>query len=291
MSGKPVVGFIGVGLMGHGMAKNVVEKGFPLLVCAHRKREAVDDLIERGASEVGNVEEMAQQSDIIVLCVTGSPQVEENVARIIASMKPGLIVVDTSTAEPTSTKALTAKMRAAGGELVDAPLSRTPAHAWTGELTSFVSGPADVMAKVRPVIEAYTAAIIDVSETVGDAHALKLVNNLVSLGYVSLWSECFATLGKLDINPSVFREAIRNSGMVCGNFENYAKYVCDGDPNGHKFSLSNGQKDLSYYRRMAEALEADRPISDGALELMTRAIDAGMGEKFIPELVDVLKGN
>ena len=289
MCSKPVIGFVGVGLMGHGMAKNIVEKGFQLLVVAHSKREAIDDLVGRGAREVARVEDMAAEADIIILCVTGSPQVEQNVERIIAAMKPGLIVIDTSTAEPESTKALAARMADAGGALIDAPLSRTPSHAWTGELTTFISAPADVMAKVRPVIETYTAAIIEVSETVGDAHALKLVNNLVSLGYVSLWSECYATLGKLDINPSVFREAIRNSGMVCGNFENYSKYVCDDDPNGHKFTLSNGQKDLSYYQRMAEALGAERPISDGALALMTKANDEGMGEKFIPELVDVLR--
>lgn len=289
MNDKATVGFIGVGLMGHGMAKNIVEKGFNLLVMAHSKRKAVDDLVERGATEVSSVENMAAQADVIVLCVTGSPQVEENVAKIIAAMKPGLIIIDTSTSEPVSTRALAKRLSEAGGAFVDAPLSRTPAHAWTGELTSFVSAPADLMAKIKPVASCYASAIIEVSETVGDAHALKLVNNLVSLGYVSLWSECFATLGRLDIDPSVFREAIRNSGMVCGNFENYAKYVCDGDPNGHKFTLANGQKDLAYYQNMAKNLGAARPVSDGALELMTKAMDAGMGEKFIPELVDVLR--
>ncbi len=289
MEEKPVIGFVGVGLMGHGMAKNVVENGYDLLVTAHRKREAVDDLVKRGAREVENVEAMAAEADIIFLCVTGSPQVEDNVSRIMAVMKPGLIVVDTSTAEPASTRALAEKMNAAGGALVDGPLSRTPAHAWSGELSSFLSGPKDVLAKVRPVVETYTAAIIDVSENVGDAHSMKLVNNLVSLGYVALWSECYATLGKLGVAPGVFREAIRNSGMVCGNFENYSKYICDGDPNGHKFSLSNGHKDMTYYKAMAEQLSADRPMSAATLALLSRAIDADMAERFVPELIDVLK--
>ena len=73
---KERIGFIGVGLMGHGMAKNIVEKGWPLTVLAHRKREAVDDLKARGAEEAASPREIAEESDVVVLCVTGSPQVE-----------------------------------------------------------------------------------------------------------------------------------------------------------------------------------------------------------------------
>ncbi|MBL4645967.1 MAG: 3-hydroxyisobutyrate dehydrogenase [Hyphomicrobiales bacterium] len=289
MSDKLVVGFVGVGLMGWGMAKNLVEKGFSTLVTAHRKREAVDDLVKRGATEVANVEEMAKQADVIVLCVTGSPQVEENIAKIIKVMKPGLTIIDTSTAEPESTIKLAKLMAEHGGSLIDSPLSRTPAHAWEGELTSFVSGPADVLAKVKPIIDTWSGALITVSNTVGDAHALKLVNNLVSLGYAALWSECYATLGKLNVDPSIFREVIRNSGMVCGNFENFSKYVCDGDPNGHKFSLANGHKDLKYYKNMAENMGIERPISGSALAVFDKAIDGGMGDQFLPELIDSMR--
>ena len=103
---KPVIGFIGVGLMGHGMAKNIVEKGYPLVVMAHRNREPVDDLIARGASEVGSPKAMAECCDIIHLCVSGSPQVESNIhgpEGILASARRGLIVVDCSTSDPVST--------------------------------------------------------------------------------------------------------------------------------------------------------------------------------------------
>lgn len=286
---NPTVGFIGVGLMGHGMAKNVVEKGFPLLVTAHRKREAVDDLVTRGAVEVADVAEMAGKADILVLCVTGSPEVEANISIIIKNMKPGTIVIDTSTAEPESTRKLAGKLAAAGGRLVDAPLSRTPAHAWTGELTTFVSGTEADIADIRPLLETWAAAVIPVGGEAGAAHSVKLVNNLVSIGYASLWSECYATLGKLNVDPSIFREIIQNSGMVCGNFENFSKYVCDGDPDGHKFSLSNCQKDIAYYGRMSEDLGTKQVVSASVMELMDESIAQGMGEKFLPELVDAVK--
>lgn len=286
------LGFVGVGLMGWGMAKNAVEKGFSVQVVAHTKREAVDDLVTRGAVEVSSVADMAKSVDCIVLCLTGSPQVEEVISKIIPAMKPGLVVIDTSTAEPESTRKLAIMLADAGGALIDAPLSRTPSHAWDGELTTFVSGPDVLRARVQPVLEAWATAIISVSDQVGAAHSIKLVNNLVAIGYASIWSECYATLRKLNIAPEIFREVIRNSGMLCGNFENFSKYAIDGDPNGHKFSLSNCQKDLTYYARMAEGLQADQPVSGSVLRLLDQSIKQGMGGKFLPELVDsVLKTN
>ena len=286
---NPTVGFIGVGLMGHGMAKNAVEKGFPLLVTAHRKREAVDDLVKRGAQEVLDVATMAQEADIIVLCVTGTPEVEANLAIIMENMKPGMVVIDTSTAEPGSTRELAARMAAAGGRLVDAPLSRTPSHAWDGELTTFVSGSAEDIADIRPLLDTWAAVVIPVGGAAGTAHSVKLVNNLVAIGYASLWSECYATMGKLDVNPATFREVIRASGMHCGNFETFSDYAVDGDPNSHKFSLANCQKDIGYYENMAKDLGATQVVSDDVLELLDEANAAGMGEKFLPELVDAVR--
>ena len=94
------VGFIGVGLMGHGMAKNIVEKGFALTVMGHRNREPVEDLVARGASEATSARKLAETCDVIFLCVTGSPQVEAMIRGadgLIASGREGLIVIDCST--------------------------------------------------------------------------------------------------------------------------------------------------------------------------------------------------
>ncbi|HUL08311.1 MAG TPA: NAD(P)-binding domain-containing protein, partial [Candidatus Acidoferrum sp.] len=77
VAAKTRIGFIGVGLMGHGIAKNIIEKGYPLTVLGHRNRKPVDDLLKRGAAEADSPADLARRSDIIFLCVTGSPQVEE----------------------------------------------------------------------------------------------------------------------------------------------------------------------------------------------------------------------
>src|SRR5215207_2995721 len=99
------VGFVGIGLMGHGMAKNIVEKGHPLTIVAHRNREPVEDLKSRGAKEVASLHDLAAQSDIVVLCVTGSPQVEAILTGPggLASAGKELIVCDCSTSDPSST--------------------------------------------------------------------------------------------------------------------------------------------------------------------------------------------
>jgi hypothetical protein len=288
MTDKPVVGFVGVGLMGWGMAKNVVEKGWPLRVIAHRKREAVDDLVGRGAREVANLDEMAAEAEIIVLCVTGSPEVEATVADIVPCARPGLIIIDTSTSEPDVSARLAEELAGRGVTFVDAPLSRTPQHTWDGEATTFVGGPAEVFEKVRPLLETWASAVIPVGGAVGSAHAIKLVNNLVALGYAAIWSECYALVAKLGIEPGVFREVLSNSGMNCGNFQNFSKYAVDGDPNAHKFTIANGAKDLRYYTRMADRLDAATLMSDGTLQTLKLGLAMGFGERYVPEMVDIV---
>ena len=289
MAEKPVVGFVGVGLMGWGMAKNAVEKGWPLRDIAHRKREAVDDLVERGAREVATLDEMAAEAEIIVLCVTGAPQVQAVVADIVPSARPWLTIIDTSTSEPDVSARLAEELAGRGIAFVDAPLSRTPQHTWDGEATTYVGGPAAVFERIRPLLETWANAVIPVGGAVGSAHAVKLVNNLVALGYAAVWAECYATLERLGIAPGVLREVVTNSGMNCGNFQNFSKYAVEGDPNAHKFSISNACKDLTYYTRMADSLGAATLMSDGALQTLKLGMAMGFGERYLPEMVDIVR--
>ena len=285
---KPVVGFVGVGLMGWGMAKNIVEKGYPLRVIAHRKREAVDDLVGRGAQEVASLAEMAGACDVIVLCVTGSPQVEACIAEIAPAARAGLTILDASTSDPEVTERLAEELGGQGITLLDTPLSRTPTHAWEGELTTFVGGPAELVEKWRPLVSTWASAVIPVGGAVGSAHAMKLINNLVALGYAAIWAECFAMVRKIGADPAVFREVLSNSGMNCGNFQNFAKYPVEGDPEGHKFTIANAFKDLSYYERLATRYQAATLMSDGALQTLKLGMAMGMGERYVPEMSDIV---
>jgi 3-hydroxyisobutyrate dehydrogenase-like beta-hydroxyacid dehydrogenase len=98
------IGFIGAGLMGHGMARNIVEKGYRLAVLAHRNRAPIEDLLARGATEAESPAALARASDVVILCVPSSAEVEECVLAengIMAGAHAGLIVIDCTTAEPT----------------------------------------------------------------------------------------------------------------------------------------------------------------------------------------------
>ena len=110
--------------MGKGMAKNAVEKGHPLTVVAHRKRDAVDDLIQRGATEAASAKELAAKVDVIVLCVTGAPQVEQALRKpdgILAGARKGLTIIDCSTSEPDVTERLHEELAERGITFIDAP--------------------------------------------------------------------------------------------------------------------------------------------------------------------------
>ncbi len=288
MSDNPVVGFVGVGLMGWGLAKNAVENGYPVRVIAHRKREAVEDLVGRGAHEVTSLAEMAGQVDVVVLCVTGAPEVEATVAALVEAARPGLTIIDCSTSEPDVTERLAAELAEREITLFDAPLSRTPAHTWSGEATTYVGGPAELVEKWRPLLSCWANVVIPVGGPVGSAHAIKLINNLVALGYAAIWAECYGMVKKVGADPAVFREVISASGMNCGNFQSFSKYAVEGDPSAHKFSIANAFKDLSYYNRLATKHQAATLMSDGALQTMKLGMAMGFGERFVPEVGDIV---
>ncbi len=288
MSERPVVGFVGVGLMGWGMAKNAVEKGWPVRVVAHRKREAVDDLVARGAVECASIRAMAGDCAVVVLCVTGAPQVEAVTAEIAAGARRGLTIIDSSTSDPETTERLAAELAGHGITLLDAPLSRTPQHTWDGEATTYVGGPAELVEKWRPLLATWASAVIPVNGPVGAAHALKLVNNLVALGYAAIWAECYAMVRKIGADPAVFREIVSNSGMNCGNFQAFSKYAVEGDAEGHRFTIANGFKDLGYYSRLALRHQAATLMSDGALQTLKLGMALGMGERYMPQIGDIV---
>jgi len=151
------IGFIGVGLMGHGMAKNLLAKGHPLTFVAHRNRANLQDLLDGGAREAKSADALAEASDIVFLCVTGSPQVEANVygeRGLLAACRSGTMVVDCSTSEPDSTLRIRADFAAKGVEFVDAPLARTPREAEAGKLNVMVGATDAVLAKRRAAMEA-----------------------------------------------------------------------------------------------------------------------------------------
>jgi 3-hydroxyisobutyrate dehydrogenase-like beta-hydroxyacid dehydrogenase len=282
------VGFIGVGLMGHGMAKNIVEKGFGLLVTAHRNREPVDDLVRRGAREVADARAMAAEADVIVLCVTGSPQVEAVLRGpdgVMAGARKGLIVIDSSTSDPLSTAALKDELSAAGVALVDAPLSRTPKDAEAGTLDCMVGADPATFETVKPILDCFAAKVVHVGP-VGAGHTMKLINNFISIGYAALYCEALAIGAKVGIAPAEFHAVIGGGRMSCGFYDTFMQYVVGRDRNAHRFSIKNAHKDVRYLAKLANESGIANFLGGTVKSYLASAEAMGKGEDYLPMLSD-----
>jgi 3-hydroxyisobutyrate dehydrogenase-like beta-hydroxyacid dehydrogenase len=284
------IGFIGVGFMGHGMAKNLVEKGFPLTILGHRNRAPVDDLVKRGAKEAKSAEEVAKNSDIVFLCVTGSPEVEL-LTRGPNGLKAGahkdLIVVDCSTSDPNSTMALAAELKSLGVAFCDAPLGGTPAQAEEGKLSAMVGCDAHVWARLEPAIAAWAAKSVRLGP-VGDGHKMKLIMNFIAMGYGSIYSEALALGQKVGLTPRVIDSVMRGSRMDCGFYQTFFSYVLDRNRDAHKFTLRNAHKDMRYLAAMATTAGVANPMGGAVKNYFALAEAAGQGDLYVPMLSDVV---
>lgn len=285
---KETIGFIGLGLMGHGMAKNIIEKGYALTVTAHRNRKPVDELVDRGAIEVASPKEVAERSSIVFICVTGSPEVEAVIRGengLGKGLKSGSCVVDCSTADPTSTVRLAGELAAIGVDFADAPLSRTPKEAWEGTLDTMVGATDAVFERIRPVLDTWAGKIVHIGG-VGDGHRMKLLNNFVSLGYAAIYAEALALAQKVGISPKRFDSVIRGGRMDCGFYQTFMGHTIEGNREAHKFTLANAFKDLTYLESMADAAGLVNPVGNAAKNSFAAAVAGGGNgpEDYVPHL-------
>ena len=283
------IGFIGIGMMGHGMAKNLLAKGFPLTFKVNRNRDNLADLIAAGAKEAKTNVECAQAADIVFICVTGSPQVEQIVygpQGLLEGGRSGLIVVDTSTAEPSSSTRIRNDLATKGIKLVDAPLARTPKEAEEGRLNTMVGADADDFKTLEPVLKAFCENIFHVGPP-GHGHVLKLVNNMMAMTFAAATAEAFAVAAKSGLDLNRLYEVISAGGVNCGIFQMMAtKTLKEGDVTGFKFGISNAQKDLRYYTHLAEMLPVASLMGEATHQSLIQASNAGFGDKLIASLFE-----
>jgi len=286
---KPRIGFIGLGLMGHGIARNLLAKGFPLTVRVHRNRKPLADIVAAGAREVATNAEVARQSDIVFLCVTGTPQVEAVVYGgdgLLEAAREGLIVVDTSTAEPASTAAIRRDFGAKRAEFVDAPLARTPKEAEEGRLNIMVGAEDPVFERLKPVLAAFCENIIHAGPP-GHGHTLKLINNFMAMSIATSTAEAVATAAKAGVSLQKLHDLISAGAVNSGIFQMLVgRMLQDGDLTGLKFTLVNAMKDLRYYTHLAESLPTSAIVGEAVHQTLVQANLLGFGDKYIASLVE-----
>jgi 3-hydroxyisobutyrate dehydrogenase-like beta-hydroxyacid dehydrogenase len=282
------IGFIGAsGLMGHGMAKNLLAKGHALTLTVHRNQERVADLLAAGARQAPSPAALAEASDIVFICVTGSPQVEAVVTGpqgLLSAARRGLVVVDCSTSEPDSTARLREQAAAAGATYVDAPLARTPVEAEAGRLNVMVGAADDVFAKLEPVLRCFAENVFHVGAP-GAGHIIKLLNNFIAQAQCTAIAEAFAVGQRAGIDPKKLVDLVSAGLVNSGLFQIMAKTLT-GDLGGMKFELNNARKDVRYYTHLAENLGAPSVVGEAVHQSLVLACALGHGSKFVPSLVE-----
>jgi 3-hydroxyisobutyrate dehydrogenase-like beta-hydroxyacid dehydrogenase len=285
---QPSIGILGLGMMGHGIAKNLVTKGFALRFKAHRNRSTLQDLLDAGATEVDTRAAVAL-ADVVILCVTGSPQVEEIVYGpdgLMGAARKGLVVIDTSTAEPASSTRIRTDFAAKGVKFIDAPLARTPKEAEEGRLNTMVGADEADFEALRPVFAAFCENIIHVGPP-GHGHVLKLVNNMLAMTQAAAIAEAMATAAKAGLSLQKVFEVISAGGVNSGIFQMMVGKALQGDLAGLKFAIGNAQKDLRYYTHLTEMLPTSSFIAEAAHQSFVQAANLGYGDKFIASLFEV----
>ncbi|EFO32096.1 2-hydroxy-3-oxopropionate reductase [Roseibium sp. TrichSKD4] len=285
---NPTIGFIGIGLMGAAMCNRLIDKGRSLVIVANRSRERVDALVGRGAHEVSTAREVAEASDIVMICIDTSASVEQRMQGgdgILAGLSNGKVVIDFGTSLPGSTRALGALVAEKGATYLDSPIGRTPSHALEGKLNLMCSGERSGFDKVLPVLE-------DVGENVfhlgalGTGHTIKLINNFYAQTVANAMAESFAIADKAGVDRQSLYDVMSARPLASGMMDFIKAYAIEGNPDNLAFSIKNARKDVGYYALMAEQLGVESLMATGAKQALGLSIASGRGEEFVPKQVD-----
>ncbi len=216
------VGFIGLGAMGRPMSGNVMKAGFPLTVWA-RRPESADELRAAGAGWADSPGKLAAMVDVLILCVTNSPDVEALVSGtegILTGASKNLIVVDMSTIAPEMSRSLAERCQAQGVRFLDAPVSGGTVAAESGTLSVMVGGEAEALARARPVLEAMGRKIFHVGPS-GSGEVIKLVNNVLAGAIAAATAEALVLGAKAGADVATMAEVIGASSGASWQLSNH----------------------------------------------------------------------
>ena len=282
------IGFIGLGLMGSAMVNRLQDQGHKLSVLGNKSRTSIDAAVGRGATEAGSARELAGNSDTVMLCMGTSEQVESRMLGddgVIAGLKPGAVVIDFGTSLPASTKKLGAEVESAGGQYLDAPLGRTPAHAVDGLLNIMCAGNSDAYNKVKPVLEDLGENVFHLGD-LGAGHTVKLINNFFGMTVANAMAEAFAMADVQGVDRAALYDVMAAGPLRSGMMDFVKGYGVDGDASQLAFAIKNAAKDVGYYSEMAEQAGASSIMSKSTLAALADATDSGQGDAMVSQMVD-----
>jgi 3-hydroxyisobutyrate dehydrogenase-like beta-hydroxyacid dehydrogenase len=278
------VGVIGAGLMGHGMAANLLKHGHQVSVIAHRNRVPVEDLLARGATEARDLTEIAR-AEVILLCVTNSKVVEETITQLKPHLTPGQIILDAGTSAPEATRRLAHDLAAQGIAYADIPLTGGPEQAEQGVLGVLCGASEDTFTRIEPLLACFATTIRRFGPP-GSGHTAKLISNFLVTGMVALVAEAFTAARKAQIDWQDLYQVMLNGSGNSGVLRKMVEPALGGNFDGYRFALANAAKDISYYAELAETLGLRTQLTESVADLFASAVESGHGGRNVSHLLD-----
>ena len=278
------LGFIGVGLMGHGMAANLLAGGHEVVVVAHRNRTPVEDLVRRGAREAKAIADLPQGLEAIFICVATSDQVRAIVAALEPGLSPGQLIIDAGTSDPEVTVELGQRLAGRDVHLVDAPMGGGAQQAEAGELASLVGASPGDYATVEPWIRCYSTICVHMGP-VGAGHRAKLLNNLLALGQAALVIEAYRMARDEGLDWHKLYQINMGGAARSGSLERIMVPALAGDYRGYLFTLENSVKDLSYIVDFAAKRSHSHQLGQAVRDFYEDAVARDGGSLMVSEML------
>ena len=285
------IGFVGLGLMGSAMVGRLQDCNYQLTVLGNKDRTGLDQALTRGALEAASGLDLAKQSDVIMLCMGTSDQVEERILGeqgIISGLSSGKIIIDFGTSLPSSTKEISSKIADTGAVILDAPLGRTPHHAKDGLLNIMASGDKDAFDAVRTILENLGENVFYLGD-LGTGHTIKLMNNFFGMTIANAMAEVFAVADAAGVSRETVYRVISAGPLHSSMMDFISAFGLEGDKSKLEFAIKNAFKDVSYYRLMTQNLGINSIMSESASKALSQANDDGYANAMVCEMIDFFK--
>ena len=280
------VGFIGVGYMGYGIAKNILEKDNNLFVIANKNRKPIDKIVDLGATEINTLEEFKEKKlNVLVKCVTNTPIAKEIAAKLSNILDENTLIIDITTHNKTGSIETEKIYRSKNINYIECPVMGGPVQAEQGVLGGIVGATDDNFKIAEPYLKLFCKNYFHFGP-VGMGAKSKLLNNFLTLGNAALINHMAKAAKKFDLDlQKLFDVAKLGSGNSAALIRVFDALL-QGDSTGFKFTATNSVKDLTYIQDLLKDFPEAEKIAEDNKNYFQKAVDDGYGENFISELID-----
>ena len=280
------VGFIGVGYMGYGIAKNILEKDNNLFVIANKNRKPIEKIVSKGAVEVKSFEDFRdKQLNVLVKCVTNTPIAKEIATKLSSILDQKTLIIDITTHNQSGSIETEKIYQSSNINYIECPVMGGPVQAEEGVLGGIVGATDNNFKLAEPYLKLFCKNYFHFG-SVGMGAKSKLLNNFLTLGNAALINHMAKAAKKFDLDLQKLFDVAKlgsgNSAALIRVFE----ALLQGDSTGFKFTASNSVKDLTYIQDLLKDFPEAEKIAEDNKNYFQKAVDDGYGENFISELID-----